>query len=272
MTSLLFRPIQLNILGWAVGIMAVLAIVFGIIIVLVSKYMAVKGGDPRIDQVRPLLAGANCGGCGKAGCDDYAKALCEGKATLSQCAPTSNEGKKEIAKILDIEFVEAGATVAVVKCIGGNKCKNKYVYNGYSDCHSQSALYGGKKECHEGCLGSGSCQIVCPTNAIKIVDDVATIDPELCISCGACVTECPKSVVQIIPKDAKVYIGCSNHEFGKTVTAMCENGCMGCGICAKKCPQGAITMVDKLPVIDYSKCVGCLTCANSCPRKSIVIR
>ena len=29
--------------------------------------------DPRIEEVASCLAGANCGGCGYAGCADYAK-------------------------------------------------------------------------------------------------------------------------------------------------------------------------------------------------------
>ena len=44
---------------------------------------------------------------------------------------------------------------------------------------------------------------------------------------------------------------------------------IGCGLCAKNCPENAITMVNNLPIIDYSKCTGCKTCVNKCPRKCI---
>ena len=44
---------------------------------------------------------------------------------------------------------------------------------------------------------------------------------------------------------------------------------IGCGLCAKNCPEQAITMVNNLPVIDYSKCTGCMTCVAKCPRKTI---
>ena len=51
----------------AVGIMLVIAIVFGFLIMVVSKKFAVKT-DEREEKVLGCLAGANCGGCGKAGC------------------------------------------------------------------------------------------------------------------------------------------------------------------------------------------------------------
>ena len=41
-----------------------------------DKFMAVYE-DPRIAQITECLAGANCGGCGYAGCADYAKAIVE---------------------------------------------------------------------------------------------------------------------------------------------------------------------------------------------------
>jgi ferredoxin len=34
------------------------------------------------------------------------------------------------------------------------------------------------------CVFCGTCEIVCPTNAIKIVDDHAEIDKSRCIMCG----------------------------------------------------------------------------------------
>lgn len=41
------------------------------------------------------------------------------------------------------------------------------------------------------CVFCGTCEIVCPTNAIEIVDDHAEIDKSRCIMCGSCTAACP---------------------------------------------------------------------------------
>lgn len=41
------------------------------------------------------------------------------------------------------------------------------------------------------CVYCGTCEIVCPTDAIKIVDDHAEIDKSRCIMCGSCTAACP---------------------------------------------------------------------------------
>ena len=44
----------------------------------------------------------------------------------------------------------------------------------------------------EKCTGCGTCEEVCPVEAIKVPDNKAKIDAEACIECGACVDECPE--------------------------------------------------------------------------------
>lgn len=41
------------------------------------------------------------------------------------------------------------------------------------------------------CVYCGTCETVCPTNAIKIIDDHAEIDKSKCIMCGSCTAACP---------------------------------------------------------------------------------
>jgi methylamine---glutamate N-methyltransferase subunit C len=41
------------------------------------------------------------------------------------------------------------------------------------------------------CVFCGTCEIVCPTNAIEIVGDHAEIDKTRCIMCGSCTAACP---------------------------------------------------------------------------------
>ena len=58
----------------AVILCTIVGAVGAIILVAAAKFMAVEE-DPRIEEVASCLAGANCGGCGYAGCADYAKAI-----------------------------------------------------------------------------------------------------------------------------------------------------------------------------------------------------
>ncbi len=81
---------------------------------------------------------------------------------------------------------------------------------------------------------------------------------------------CPKKIIGRIPKDAKVYVACSNTHRGKEVSSVCERGCIGCGLCARNCPTGAIALDNNLAAIDYDKCIGCGKCKEVCPRKCIL--
>lgn len=50
-----------------------IALVAAVILYVVSKKFAVKE-NPKIAEIEELLPQANCGGCGKAGCHDFADA------------------------------------------------------------------------------------------------------------------------------------------------------------------------------------------------------
>lgn len=253
---------------FAGGIMLAIAVVFGAILVIASHLLAVRK-DERVGQVEKLLANSNCGGCGKAGCAQFAEALVKGEVKLSDCRATPVENKEKIAQLLGGGEV-GEETVAVVHCNGGNACYDKYDYQGYGNCASCELIAGGVKACPVGCIGKKTCADVCPYHAISVEDGgYAVVDKEKCTSCGVCISDCPKQIIGRIPKSAKVYIACSNHGKGKDVMELCKNGCIGCAICAKTCPEGAIEMKDGLPQIDYSKCVGCLKCVEKCPRKCI---
>ncbi len=268
MFNLLLKPIDLNTLGLVILIVAVISIVFALLIVLVSKLCFVKE-DEKVKSVSERLAGANCGGCGYAGCTDFAKALAEGKAELCSCGATSNEQKEQIAKILDIPFTATAKTFAVVRCAGGLNAKDKIHYIGNNGCTAEFTFIGGRKICAEGCLGGGNCVLACADNGVCVKNGVAIIDRSLCISCGACAKSCPKNLIEFIPTTAKVYVACSNKCRGKEVMSSCTVGCIGCGLCAKNCPENAIEMVNNLPVINYEKCSGCKTCVLKCPTKTI---
>lgn len=254
------------------GILFGLSVLFAAVLSFLAKRFTITR-DPKIDEVADLLSGANCGGCGYAGCDAYAVALVEGKTDLTFCSATSKEDKDKIAKLIGSSNT-AEETIFVVACNGGKACKDKYTYMGYGDCRSMELLASGSKACPVGCMGMASCVKVCAYNAAIIDNDKghADIIQDNCTKCGLCAKACPKGLIVKVPAAAKVYVACSSHEKGREVRSVCKGGCIACGICAKNCPESAITIIDNLAVIDYSKCTGCGICADKCPSKCIIKR
>ena len=255
---------------YSVLVLFVLALILGVALAVCGKKFAVKE-DERISQVREHLSGANCGACGYAGCDAFAKALVEEGADINSCSATAVEHKEEIAKILGTS-VSGEETIVVVACRGGHDALDKYEYMGYGNCRSMELLGGGRKICKWGCLGMGSCSDSCPEHAVNVNDGgYAEVDQSKCIACGKCINACPKRLIKRIPKSAKIYVACSNCLKGvKDTKAICKNACLACGLCARVCPNHAIEMVNNLPVIDYDKCTGCGLCKEKCPAKCIV--
>jgi len=251
------------------SIMFGIALVFGILLVILSQVFSIEK-DIKTEEIEKLLAGSNCGGCGKAGCSAFAGALIKGEANISECNSTPKANKEKIALLLGNGGNIGEDTVAVVHCNGGNFAKEKYEYQGYGDCKSAEIIAGGIKVCPTGCIGLNSCNKICPNYAIDVnMEGFAQVKKELCTSCGACIINCPKSLISRIPRNAPIYIACSNNCKGKDVREMCTHGCIACGLCERVCPEKAITLVNNLPVVDYSKCKGCFLCVEKCPTKVI---
>jgi hypothetical protein len=80
-------------------VLAALGVVFGVALAIVAARFIVKT-DPKVDQVRETLPGANCGACGFAGCMGYAEHVVGNPdVAVNLCAP----GKAAVAeKIADI--------------------------------------------------------------------------------------------------------------------------------------------------------------------------
>lgn len=247
-----------------------LGILFGAGLGYASKKFSVEV-DPKVPLVRELLPGANCGGCGFAGCDAFAKAVVEGSVSPSACSVNSSESINKIASLLGIEAGNTDKRVAVVKCKGTcDKSQSKYEYYGIMDCQDAANIPGeGAKSCRYGCLGLGSCKKVCPFGAIKIEEGIAVIDEEKCTGCGNCVNACPKGVIELVPIANKVRVLCNSLDKGKEVKESCSVGCIGCRLCVKACEYDAIDFQDNLAHVNYSKCTQCMACVKKCPTKVI---
>lgn len=47
----------------------------------------------------------------------------------------------------------------------------------------------------EKCTGCGTCEEVCPVEAIKVENEKAVVDQETCVDCGTCIEECPEKAI-----------------------------------------------------------------------------
>ena len=260
----------------AIGILGGLGLVFGLVLAAASKVFYVET-DPRLEQLNECLPGANCGGCGFAGCGAYAEAVLKGEAPVGKCASGGNEAAKAMAAIMGVEAGEVTRKVALVRCSGartydaeGNLTKGakmKAHYEGFHDCLAASKVGGsGPLSCKFGCLGYGSCTKVCKYGAISVKNGVAVVDEDLCVGCMACAQVCPRKIITAVEPSQNVIIACNSLAKGAVTNRACTVGCIGCGKCMKNCPSGAITITNNLAQIDSSKCTNCGECAKVCPK------
>lgn len=256
-------------------IVAGIGLVCAIMLVLAAKFFAVSE-DETEKQIRECLPGANCGACGYAGCDGYAKALAESKdgepIKSNLCIPGADAVAKQIAEILGVEFEDVIEQVAVIHCYGDcEHTAHKMDYVGIRSCEAAKTMYGGEGKCTFGCIGLGDCVKVCPQDAICLENGMAHIDTRKCIGCGLCVRTCPRGIISLMADVESVLVTCNNKDKGAVARQKCSNACIGCKKCEKNCPTGAIKVVDNLATIDYSLCTKCEECAKNCPVGCILV-
>ena len=263
-----------NVIVISILILGGIAILAAVILYVIARKFKVEE-DPRIDQVAECLPGANCGGCGFAGCRNFAEA-CVKDFTGKVCTAGGNDVMKKVAEVLGVEAVAADAKIAVVRCRGSKECRPKTSnYEGAQTCAIVAATYGGETGCSFGCIGLGDCEAVCQFGAIKINPETGLpeVNDEKCTGCGACVKACPKVVIELrkkAPKFRKVYVSCINKDKGAVAKKACSSACIGCGKCAKACAFEAITVENNVAYIDFNKCKMCRKCVEQCPTGAIM--
>jgi len=256
----------------AVGVVAAVAAAAAVALALADAKLGVKE-DPRIGLVTGELPGANCGGCGFAGCGDYAKAMVEGRARPGACGVCTAESRVRIGEILGVSADATQKRVAIVHCSGDrSKAIRVGDYNGICDCAAAAAVSGGDKGCRFGCLGYGACAHVCPQNAIRVENGLAVVEKRLCIGCGKCVAVCPRKLIELVPAAATIHVLCNNPLRGPGVTKVCEVGCMGCHLCEKTAggpESGHFYFNGFLAKVNYANPPADHAVVASCPRHTI---
>ena len=253
---------------WTIVIALIISFLLGFLLGLFKKIFAVKT-DPKIQEVRDALSGANCGGCGFAGCDSFAQAVVAGNAPTSGCVAGGPAVAAKVAELMGASAGESVPKAAFLACHGTKECaQDKGNYNGVKTCKAVNLVMNGSKKCTFGCIGLGDCVAICPFGALSMGEDgLPQVDYSKCVGCGKCVKECPKKLFTLINVNTKGSIArCSNHSENKPqIRKDCTVGCFKCGLCAKKCPSQAIDVSSGIPQVDYTKCNSCGECIKACP-------
>lgn len=262
-----------DIMLYSLIVLCALGVIFALILYFVAqKFKVVE--DPRIDEISSLLPGANCGGCGFAGCRALAEFMVKTESFEAKCPSLKDDDLAKIAKILGIEAAASDPKIAVVRCNGSVAHAPKKVrYDAASTCFYANSLFGGESGCPNGCLGLGDCISACQFDAIAL-NPVSGM-PEVkdnCVGCGACVKTCPRGVIELRkrgPKDRRIWVSCVNTEKGAVAKKNCSVACIGCMKCTKVCAFEAVTVTNNLAYIDFTKCKLCRKCVAECPTGAI---
>lgn len=255
----------------ALAALGSLTLILALMLILANKKLYVYE-DPRIDTVEDMLPHANCGACGFPGCRPFAESLVSGSSLPGKCTVSSEEGREAIAEFLGVALGAEEKRVARLACAGGtNVALNRAEYKGLKSCQAASLVSGGGKGCFWGCLGHGDCEVVCDFDAIIMNEfGLPVVDVDKCTACGDCVEACPKDLFSLQPVSHKLWVACKNLEHGDDILEECEVGCTACGRCAMDAPGNLITMVQNLPVVDYTENHNTQVPIQRCPTGAIV--
>jgi Na+-translocating ferredoxin:NAD+ oxidoreductase RNF subunit RnfB len=254
--------------------MVSLGVLSAILLYFVSQKFKVLE-DSRIDEVVELLPGANCGGCGFAGCRSLADAIVTaGNMEQKKCPPGGDATMDKIASLLGFVAVKGVPQIAVVRCNGSTtNAPKKFGYDAAESCYFANMLYAGERGCPNGCLGCGDCVASCMFDALAMDSETGLpLVKETCVACGACVKSCPRGVIELRNrgiKERRIFVSCINTEKGAIARKNCSVACIGCSKCVQSCTFEAIVMEKNVAYIDFTKCRLCRKCVAVCPTTAI---
>ncbi len=263
--SILFAVIALGALGVAAAV---------ILFFVAQKFKVIE--DPRIDLVAEVLPGANCGGCGFAGCRNFAETIVKNESLEGlNCPVGGSEVMTKVGEVMGLTPEITEPKIAVVRCNGSKAhAPVKANLDGADTCAFAHYLFAGESGCPHGCIGIGDCVTACSFDAIHIDHETGLpVVHNNCVACGACVKACPRGIIELRfkgKKDRRIFVSCINQEKGALAKKNCEVACIGCGKCVKICPHDSITLINNLAYIDFKKCKLCRKCVAECPTSSIL--
>ena len=205
---------MLNAILFPILVVGGLGVLFGIILGIAAIKFRVER-DPKIDSIREALPGANCGGCGFAGCDALAEAIATGKAPVNGCPVGGAKacaygclGDGNCVKACNFDALHVVDGVAVVdkdKCVACGACikacpKHLIELVPYDNlirvaCNSKDMPKATKDNCAAGCMGCKICERNCPSEAVTVTDFLAHVDYDKCTQCGICTEKCPTKAI-----------------------------------------------------------------------------
>lgn len=162
----------------AIGLLTLLALVFGIILGFAALKFKVEG-NPIVEQVEALLPQTQCGQCGYPGCRPYAEAIAGGD-NINKCPPGGTATMEKLALLMGVEpeplNQEAQESIKKVAYIREDEC-----------------------------IGCTKCIQACPVDAIlgagKLMHTVIVAD---CTGCDLCVEPCPVDCIDMIPVETNL--------------------------------------------------------------------
>lgn len=107
----------MNLILISMGVLGVTALLAACLLYVVSLFFKVEE-DPRIDLVTAVLPGANCGGCGFAGCRNFAEACVKANGIEGLACPVGGEPTMEQVKLI---LTPTAAEEAAPAAQGGEK-------------------------------------------------------------------------------------------------------------------------------------------------------
>ena len=255
--------------------MLVLGLGFAVALLVASEKLKVQQ-HPQAEKVFAALPNINCGACGFAGCQEYAKMVVADATLLGRCFPGGSKTMEKVAEILNLQVSNSHAPKRPIVHCRAHTADRTYLatYAGIATCTAANAL-ANVQACKFGCLGYGDCKAACRFSAIRIIDGLATINYEKCTGCAACSKACPRGLIEMVPfsREIMMTVACRNVENAKETRAMCKVGCISCGICAKQ--TDAFKIENNLARIAYTRFEpsGQFEAArNKCPTGVIVYR